>query len=274
MILHFRELQSTNSYMRENLPDLPDFAVVVADNQTAGRGQRGNSWESEPGKNLLLSMHYCPPECLHPSRQFLISKAVSLATAEAVDRLLDGCGHPDVCVKWPNDIYVGDRKVAGILIENTLQSPAGIAHSVIGIGLNINQRDFRSNAPNPVSIISFTGRETPVSEAASLLSDTLISYLTRLGNGLRSQARDGIIPGLDGLYLSRLWRRTGFHPYVSLTASSLPAPTAVRKDSVQAGHSPVFEAEIVDVAPDGPLTLRLRSGESRVFHFKEVSPVL
>lgn len=266
MVIRFRELGSTNSYLKENLDGLPQYAVVTADYQTAGRGQRGNGWEAEPGKNLLMSMLYYPPEGLHPSCQFMISKAVSLATVETVDKLLEGVGHPEVCVKWPNDIYVGDMKVAGILIEHSIQSACRIAHSVIGIGLNVNQRDFRSDAPNPVSIIDFTDREIPVETVSAILRESLIANLACL---------EASLPGkndLDSRYRSRLWRHDGFHPYISLTASSMPAPTAVKASGTAPGNS--FEAEIVDVAADGPLTLRLRSGQLRTFHFKELAPLL
>lgn len=262
MILHFNELTSTNSYLRENLGGMPQYAVVTAGFQTAGRGQRGNGWESEEGSNLLFSMLYYPPEWLHPSRQFQISKAVSLAVAETVDRLLEGSDHPEVCIKWPNDIYVGDHKIAGILIENSLQSSDSIAHSVIGIGLNINQREFHSDAPNPVSAIHFTGRETALEDAALLLRDTLISRLSRLA-----------AETLDDDYRSRLWRRAGFHRYISRVASASAAPTAVKEDGGVDGAD-VFEGEIVDVASDGPITLKLRSGELRVFNFKEIVAVI
>lgn len=262
MILHFNELTSTNSYLRENLGGMPQYAVVTAGFQTAGRGQRGNGWESEEGCNLLFSMLYYPPEWLHPSRQFQISKAVSLAVAETVDRLLEGSDHPEICIKWPNDIYVGDHKIAGILIENALQSSDSIAHSVIGIGLNINQREFHSDAPNPVSAIHFTGRETALEDAALLLRDTLISRLSRLA-----------AETLDDDYRSRLWRRAGFHRYISRVASSTPAPTALREGDT-AGCGDIFEGEIVEVASDGPITLKLRSGELRVFNFKEIVAVI
>lgn len=261
MITHFDQLESTNSYLRQNHPGMPQHAVVTAAYQTAGRGQRGNGWESEPGRNLLFSMLYYPPADLPPSRQFQISKAVALAVAETVDRLLDGYGHPEVCIKWPNDIYVGDRKIAGILIENALQSSTRIAHSIIGVGLNVNQREFRSGAPNPVSAVNITGRETPPELVAAWLRQALVATLP---------LEDA---ELDLRYRGRLWRSRGFHPYISLVASAAPAPTAVKAGG-DCGRAGCFEAEIVGVAPDGPITLRTRSGELRVFSFKEVAPVL
>lgn len=261
MMTHFDQLESTNSYLRQNHQGMPQHAVVTAAYQTAGRGQRGNGWESEPGRNLLFSMLYYPPADLPPSRQFQISKAVALAVAETVDRLLDGYDHPEVCIKWPNDIYVGDRKIAGILIENALQSSTRIAHSIIGVGLNVNQREFRSGAPNPVSAVNITGRETPPELVAGWLRQALVATLPLEDSWL------------DECYRRRLWRSRGFHPYISLVASAAPAPTAVKAGG-DCGRSGCFEAEIVGVAPDGPITLRTRSGELRVFSFKEVAPVL
>lgn len=263
MILRFDRLQSTSTYLKANCEGLPQYAVVVAADQTAGRGQRGNSWESEPGKNLLLSMLYYPPASFHPANQFLISKVVSLAVARAVDRLLVGSEAPEVCVKWPNDIYVGDLKVCGILIEHSLVSASAIGHTVIGIGLNVNQREFRSGAPNPVSIISYTGKETCVDEALGILREELVASLQRLDGDLRE---------IDREYRSRLWRRDGFHPYIPLVASLAPAPTAVKVEV--AAEQGVFYAEIVDVEASGPLVLRLPDGETRRFNFKEVAPVL
>ena len=261
MMTHFDQLESTNSYLRQNHQGMPQHAVVTAAYQTAGRGQRGNGWESEPGRNLLFSMLYYPPADLPPSRQFQISKAVALAVAETVDRLLDGYDHPEVCIKWPNDIYVGDRKIAGILIENALQSSTRIAHSIIGVGLNVNQREFRSGAPNPVSAVNITGRETLPELVAGWLRQALVATLPLEDSWL------------DECYRRRLWRSRGFHPYISLVASAAPAPTAVKAGG-DCGRSGCFEAEIVGVAPDGPITLRTRSGELRVFSFKEVAPVL
>lgn len=261
MILRFSELQSTNSYLKENYQGKPQFTVVTADFQTAGRGQRGNSWESERGKNLLFSMLFYPTVAIPPMQQFQISKAVAVGTVEALEELLQGVEHPEVCIKWPNDIYIGNRKVAGILIENSLAGADRIDHSIIGIGLNVNQREFRSNAPNPGSLIQYLGEETDLVALTVSLRDHLAARLTAMADG-----------ELDAKYKSLLWRRTGFHPYISLKVSAAPAPTAVA-----AGDAPEdnrFEAEIVDVAADGRIFMRLRSGAISSFYFKEITPIL
>jgi BirA family biotin operon repressor/biotin-[acetyl-CoA-carboxylase] ligase len=126
---------------------------VVADYQTAGRGCGTNRWESERGRNLLFSL-LIRPHGLSANRQFHLSMAISLAISETLGQHVG-----DVSIKWPNDIYWRDGKIAGILIEHTLQG-ALIKDSIIGVGLNVNQREFRSDAPNPVSLWQISGQET------------------------------------------------------------------------------------------------------------------
>ena len=154
-IIRLDETNSTNNYLRELLAGdaLPEGSLVIADFQTAGKGQVGNSWESEARKNLMFSL-LLYPDFLPANRQFLISQIASLSVKETLDGYIDS-----VTVKWPNDIYWKDRKICGMLIENDL-SGQHLYCSVIGIGLNINQEVFRSNAPNPVSLTQITGRRT------------------------------------------------------------------------------------------------------------------
>lgn len=219
--------ESTNSALD---PAAPHGTALMARCQSAGRGQRGNSWESEPGKNITLSL-MLRPEGLPAARQFELSEAVSLGVAD----LLDNLGIDDVCVKWPNDIYVADRKIAGILIENTVSGPL-IARAVAGIGLNVNQAEFRSDAPNPVSLRQLTGTDHPVDQLAADLLDCIMN---RLG---RDNHHD---------YCCRLWRGQGEWPWeVAATGET-------------------FTAAIDDVLPDGRLCLSGREP----FAFKEVRPV-
>lgn len=269
MILHFNELSSTNSYLKEKGEELPPYTAVTASFQTAGRGQRGNSWESAPGENLLLSMLFLPPENIVPAQQFLISQAVSLGMVDALGRILAPVEHPRITVKWPNDIYIGDRKVAGILIENILSTEGKILRSIVGVGLNVNQREFRSPAPNPVSLIEFMN--TPLD--LSTVGETVVESLTVHLRGLQScVAGSHTLGQLQERYLTSLWRSSGFHLYKALEASSAPAPTALTGDI--SPSEDIFEAEIAAVAPHGPITLRLRDGSLRTFAFKEVAPVL
>ena len=173
-IIHIDETDSTNRWLcnnpslfRDN-PSLLDNkggllsdneigngVVVVADYQTAGRGCGTNRWESERGKNLLFSV-MLHPENVPANRQFQISRAISLAIVDALGEWVG-----DLSIKWPNDIYWRNGKLAGILIENSLQGSM-IRDSIIGVGLNVNQRAFHSDAPNPVSMYQLTGQETDI----------------------------------------------------------------------------------------------------------------
>ena len=143
-LIHISETNSTNSYLQTlcaKQQGVAAFTTVVADFQTSGRGQRGNSWESEPKKNLLFSFVLFP-DFLEARRQFLISQIVSLAIKEELDSYAD-----DFSIKWPNDIYWKDKKICGMLIENDLMG-RNISQSISGIGINVNTDDF------PVDIAS------------------------------------------------------------------------------------------------------------------------
>ena len=242
MVIRFEKLPSTNTYIKEHAGELEPYTAVTASFQSAGRGQRGNSWESEPGKNLLLSMLRVPPEHIVPARQFLISQAVSTGMLYSLAKLLVKYETPPVTVKWPNDIYIGDRKVAGILIEN---------------------------APHPASLIEFTGMELDLTEVAETVADDMAMFLGGLKYCHEGSEALGL---LRSRYLAALWRPGGFYPYVALKASAAPAPTAVWAGMPSKGDT--FEAEIVEVASDGPVTMRLRDGSLRTFAFKEIAPVL
>ena len=146
-IVTLDECDSTNTVL-SSMPEAASGTVVATRRQTAGRGQRGNSWESEPDKNLTFSQ-LLMPRMLPAARQFELSMIVSLAIADSIDaHLPDGIR---TCVKWPNDIYIGREKVCGILIENRLTG-SRIERAIVGAGINVNQRVFTSDAPNPTSI--------------------------------------------------------------------------------------------------------------------------
>lgn len=149
-ILRLEEVDSTNRYLmdRINSEDVPEGTVVVTDFQTAGRGTDGARWESEHSKNLTFSL-MLKPVFLAPEAQFYLNKVVSLGLADAVSELLPGC--TDIRVKWPNDLYIGDRKVAGTLIQNGVRG-SRFEFSIIGVGLNVNQARFSDGAANPVSL--------------------------------------------------------------------------------------------------------------------------
>ncbi len=245
-IIWLDEAGSTNSVMREMTADGSCHAglVIAAHRQTAGRGQRGNSCESEPEKNLTFSMLLCP-QALHARDQFTLSECVALGVAEAIESLMPE-NAPEIAVKWPNDIYAGDRKICGILIENSL-SGCMIGKSIAGIGINVNQEVFRSDAPNPISIIHLTGNSTSTKR---LLEDVCTRILVRCA------ALDaGENARIHSDYLARLWRRQGEHTY-------------------REPGGKIFLASIASIAPTGHITLRNTDGMHVTYAFKEVEAVL
>lgn len=240
-ILRLARIDSTNSYAAREARNMPDQVIITADSQTAGRGQRGNSWEAEPGLNLTFSLFFRPSG--FPAReQFFLSEAVALAVRDALEAI-----GVEAKVKWPNDIYVGSRKIAGLLLEHKLIGPS-IAHTIAGIGLNVNQRRFLSDAPNPVSVWQLTGRETDLSALLNTLADCLE---TRLSRAFDEKAR----PRLHADYMAALWRGTGIFSYRDVASGE------------------VFSASVEGVEPLGHILLR--SGASlRRYAFKEVEFLL
>lgn len=235
-------VDSTNSYIKQ-LTDAAHATVVACREQTAGRGQRGNHWEAEPGKNLTFSL-LIRPTGISAANQFSISRAVALGIVDVVKRHLGP--DSDVAVKWPNDIYVGDRKICGILIENSLTGSV-IVRSIIGVGLNVNQTEFRSDAPNPISLKQLTGDDYDLD---ALLGETVDAIVSRVEeeNASRGEAS-------AEEYFNNLWRRDGFHPY-----------------STPAGER--FDAAIESIDSMGFLTLRHRDSTLTRHAFKEVHHIL
>ena len=209
---------------------------IVADYQTAGKGCGSNSWESERGKNLTFSM-LIHPEGVPANEQFHITEVVSVALCETLELYIN----KKVEIKWPNDIYVGDRKICGILIENRLKGST-IIDSIVGIGLNVNQREFLSDAPNPVSIYQLTGEET---DREALLQ----AFLKELSKAMEMEPE-----ALTEAYHRRLYRREGMHRF-----------------SDSQGE---FEAKVLNVLDDGRLVLLDAEGKARMYAFKEVQFVI
>ena len=234
-IVHIDETDSTNRWLQKYLAtdERSDANMVVwAEYQTAGRGCGTNQWESERGKNLTFSILIHPKD-LPATQQFHISMAISLAICEAIGQHIG-----DVCIKWPNDIYWRNGKIGGILIENTLKGSI-IMDSIIGVGLNVNQRVFKSDAPNPVSMWQICEHET---DREALLKEILEAFERILDSKIREQ------------YLSKLYRRKGYHPY--------------------ADKEGAFMAEIVTVEDDGHLVLHDDNGKERRYAFKEVQFII
>lgn len=238
------EIDSTNTYLKQHAPDFRHGQALMAINQTAGRGQRGNQWEAEPGKNLSISIILRHTE-LQAQHHFSISEIVALAVAQIVEEITGKA----TTVKWPNDIYVDDNKISGILIENTLTGSL-IDTSIVGIGLNINQVTFRSSAPNPISIAQITHSTHDITDIAHKIVDHITTlYQHHIST---PQTRNS----LHMLWLTRLWRKEGYHPYI---------------DTATGQH---FSARIADVQPSGHLILVEPTDITHRYAFKEVTAVV
>ena len=182
-IIRLATVDSTNRYMRDNASELwskhgaSGFVVVTAGHQTAGRGQRGNTWNSNAGENLLFSILVRPGETLEVSKQFLLSQAVALSIHDAMK-----CHGIDTQLKWPNDIYAGSRKLAGILLELDY-SGAFVEQAIIGIGLNVNQEEFPPMDRTPVSMKMLRKRDFTLDDVLATILDLFEHYYTELRFG-------------------------------------------------------------------------------------------
>ena len=190
---HFEQIDSTNAFLQRQQSDC-DIRnwVVSADEQTAGKGMGSNSWESEVGKNLTFSlavdMGFLPAE-----RQFLLSEAVPLGIVEVLDKLLPT---EKLCIKWPNDIYYGNRKLAGILINSTIKANM-MDISIIGIGLNVNQMQFQDWPTHPISMKMITGEDYDLQLLLEQIAEHIIIKVEQLKSDPNS---------IEQAYLKRLFR--------------------------------------------------------------------
>ncbi len=290
-MIELESTSSTNSFVKDYKPLKPvDMLLVTAEYQTAGRGQATNTWEAEAGQNLLFSLCVSPAK-LPVANIFSLSEAIALSIREAVVRALngefveheelsqakaldaatssgeaaarafaDGVGAaPEVTVKWPNDIYVGNCKVAGILIENEFCGTC-VGRSIIGCGVDVNQQHFHfpeaeaarsskaSRMPVPASLSQLAGRSFNRQQVLSAIVEAFRRHYNAIRHG------DGeAIAQLHAAYLNVLYRRQGTHCYED--ASGL------------------FSAKIVDVEPSGHLVLSDEAGKLRRYAFKEVAYV-
>lgn len=192
VMMEFPSLDSTNKFALEYLSETNPMegTVISTPKQTAGRGQRGNYWESEPYKNISLSI-ILYPKFLAATAQFELSKIVALAVRDLIQTHCD----KQVKVKWPNDIYIEDRKVAGILIQNSL-SGTSIKNAVVGIGININQETFLSNAPNPTSLKLETGKEFDLQQLIKELCKHVELWYLKLKSHQKQSINDSYLNAL------------------------------------------------------------------------------
>jgi BirA family transcriptional regulator, biotin operon repressor / biotin---[acetyl-CoA-carboxylase] ligase len=203
-IIRLTEVDSTNRYfmdwLQKGRPE--EGTVVITGNQTAGKGTDGSVWESERGLNLTFSF-ILYPSFLPPDGQFYLNKAVSLGLADLACELLPG--HNDISIKWPNDLYIGNHKLAGTLIRNGVKGSL-FDFSVIGIGLNVNQVTFRGDAPNPVSLKMSTGKDFD-------LDKVLLKTLEKIENRY-DLLKKGMNEAIDKDYLEALYRFNRFSGFI------------------------------------------------------------
>lgn len=215
-----------------------NLTSVYSSFQTDGRGQRGNKWESEDGKNLLFSFVVFPKE-LPAKEHFILLQITALALFDTLTEYTDG-----ISIKWPNDIYWMDKKICGTLIENDL-SGINIERSISGTGVNLNQKLFRSDAPNPVSLSQITGKEYDI--------ETVLHKIMTSASGYYRMYENGGSETIRRRYFNAIYRKDGFYWY---------------KD-----NNGKFEATIEDIEKDGRFILRDKDGNVRKYLFKEVEYV-
>lgn len=235
--IHHEKVSSTNTLAAEMLRAgrPPEGTVITASYQEAGKGQKGNTWVSEPGKNLLMSV-ILYPSIITPAEQFIISQMVSLAVFDLVRSET-----PHVKIKWPNDIYVMNDKIAGILIEHSILGNI-IDSSIAGIGLNVNQDVFTGAGPNPVSLKLITGKKYDLPALGRKLAGLLDKRYEMIRRRKTASLADE--------YHAALYRRGEWHLY-----------------SDNDGH---FMGMISRVETDGQLIILLRNGRRKGYAFREI----
>ena len=242
-IIELESVSSTNLYLADLTvwQDVEEGTVVRTGYQTEGRGHGEAHWESEAGRNLLFSV-LLRPAFLPVTNQFCLSKAISLALR---DMLAEFCS--DVRIKWPNDLYIRDMKIAGILIENSIEGTL-IKDSIAGIGLNVNQVSFPEGLPNPTSLQLEIGKDIEL----SLVFNRLISRL----NERYAQLQEQQFETIDKEYLLYLYK------YMAETTFTESGGTGKSRSS--------FQARITGVMDSGEIVLQTIQGQSRAFSFKEI----
>ncbi len=240
-VIELDETDSTNTYAKKLLESEKPMegTVVITHHQTKGRGQQGNVWHTEKGKNLTCSYIFYPV-FLGADKHFYLNMVVSLAVKEVCEVFLED----EVKVKWPNDVYFGKSKIAGILIENSI-SGSSVITSIAGIGINVNQENFDESLPNPSSLSLLAGREIPVGEVLQQLSTYLEKYYLQL--------RKGNFHFLQRAYTEALFRYN---------------QTAYFKRGEQ-----TFKGEVAGIARDGKLLIHSNGKELR-FTMQEIQFVI
>ena len=259
---------STNTLLKELIANgqwREGEKYLYTDFQTAGRGQAGNSWESEEGKNLLCSILIAPPDLPMEGRgnaggTFYGNVLTAVAVHKVIRSLLlersglSSLSVSGLTIKWPNDIYWQDKKIAGILIENAIIG-GELKYSIAGIGLNVNQTTWHSDAPNPVSMRQISGQEYDI--------DALMSRLYEQVERLQQTPREEVW----AYYREHLYRREGEWLFAEREVNLVPSRILTDKPKN------AFVASIETITPNGELVLRTHTG-TRTYHFKEIQFVI
>ena len=240
-IIVLNEVESTNNYASQLIltKAAEEGTIVLTQFQKNGRGQAGNLWESEAEKNLLATI-ILYPQFLNAGKQFVLSKIISLSLVEFLKSKTS-----NVSIKWPNDIYVGNKKIAGILIENSIKGN-NLYSSLLGIGLNLNQVKFLSDAPNPISLKQITGEEYNADSVAVEVSKSILNWYKKIETGNFYE--------INSAYFSHLFRGEKWAKYSK--------------------NGNIFEAKIVGIGEFGQLQLEKKGGDIEELMFKEVEFVL
>ncbi|MFP4025413.1 MAG: biotin--[acetyl-CoA-carboxylase] ligase [Thiohalospira sp.] len=236
-IISLVSADSTNTYAVQLLKsgNVDEGTIVYTHDQKAGRGLGRNTWESEKGKNLTFSI-ILYPDFLPIEHHYMLSKIISLGLFEYASSKVS-----DIKIKWPNDIYFNDKKLAGILIENSIKGST-INYSVAGIGLNLNQEQFFSNAPNPVSLKQITGENYSVKDELVQVRQHIKKFYQKLQSG---QLKD-----INRRYIECMYRFNKFHKFC--------------------WNNQVFRAKITGVNEYGHLQVLTSDNEIKEFEFKEI----
>lgn len=236
-----KRLNSTNLYVSQMLSKHPATEPfwVRTDDQFAGRGQGSHTWISEAGQNLTGTLAIFPHQ-LAASRQFDLSKTFALAAAGFLELFTD-----EIRIKWPNDLYAGDRKIGGILIETSILGKF-IDHAILGIGININQLEFYRDIPNPISISMLTGLRYDLTEMENLFLETFRNRYSLIESGNFEEINDQ--------YINKLYRFREFANFKTVDK--------------------IFSAKILGVSEYGHLILQTNSDTIQSYAYQEVEYIL
>ncbi|CAG5086402.1 biotin--[acetyl-CoA-carboxylase] ligase [Parvicella tangerina] len=237
--IELERVDSTNNYAANLMKQtkVPDGTVILAHFQENGRGQMGNSWQSMAGQNIMTSLIFHLGK-LNPDESFLISKAISLGLYETVNKFVKN----EVCIKWPNDIYVEDQKIAGMLIENKWQGTE--CNSIVGIGLNVNQRFF--GELHATSLANCTGLTFEIPQVLNHLLSKIERKIIQFRKGDQSAISANYLSHLKDYKEQRIFQTTS---------------------------GELFSGKIIDVENTGHLIIEAFGGEHKRFLFKEVNVV-